>query len=273
MGNVDSILVGIVQTWEMNTTYVSEYDSLNVIIDLYNLIHHPEFLERVIEQFGLNQGSANIQFFTLVDTALVQGGCTTPEFVCKNLISTNERDSISIEPGFNTCFYWDSTGYQIPLDNYHFITIDSLNEYEYELWYHPKSFLPFRPVLINFDSLFLAEQNYFDIALVVKKNNVQIRSFVQPFHADFGLDVENEENIPETFHLFQNYPNPFNPVTNIQYAVSSAQFVSLKVYDILGNEIATLVNEEKQPGIYEVKFAVEVRTPVLTSQAEFISTS
>jgi hypothetical protein len=56
------------------------------------------------------------------------------------------------------------------------------------------------------------------------------------------------------FELEQNYPNPFNPVTSIQYAVSSRQFVTLKVYDILGNEIATLVNEEKQPGIYEVEF-------------------
>ena len=54
--------------------------------------------------------------------------------------------------------------------------------------------------------------------------------------------------------LFQNYPNPFNPSTNIQYAISSRQIVSLKVYDVLGNEVATLVNEEKPAGIYEVIF-------------------
>jgi hypothetical protein len=45
--------------------------------------------------------------------------------------------------------------------------------------------------------------------------------------------------------LSQNFPNPFNPRTSIQYAISSRQFVSLKFYDVLGNEIATLVNEEK----------------------------
>ena len=56
------------------------------------------------------------------------------------------------------------------------------------------------------------------------------------------------------FELSQNYPNPFNPSTSIQYAVSSPQFVSLKVYDVLGNEIATLVNEEKAAGTYEVDF-------------------
>ncbi len=64
-----------------------------------------------------------------------------------------------------------------------------------------------------------------------------------------------EENFPETFNLFQNYPNPFNPVTSIQYAVSSRQFVTLKVYDLLGREVAILVNEEKPVGVYEVEFS------------------
>jgi len=59
------------------------------------------------------------------------------------------------------------------------------------------------------------------------------------------------------FELEQNFPNPFNPTTSIQYAISSRQFVSLKVYDILGNEIVTLINEEKQPGTYEVEFSPE----------------
>ena len=59
---------------------------------------------------------------------------------------------------------------------------------------------------------------------------------------------------PEAFYLSQNYPNPFNPSTSIQYAVGSRQFVSLKVYDVLGNEVATLVNEEKPAGNYEIEF-------------------
>ena len=61
-------------------------------------------------------------------------------------------------------------------------------------------------------------------------------------------------SIPESHELHQNFPNPFNPSTSIQYAISSRQFVSLKVYDILGNEIATLVNEEQPAGRYEVEF-------------------
>ena len=59
---------------------------------------------------------------------------------------------------------------------------------------------------------------------------------------------------PEIFYLFQNYPQPFNPGTTIKYQIPELSFVSLKVFDLLGNEIATLVNEKKQPGIFEVSF-------------------
>jgi hypothetical protein len=60
--------------------------------------------------------------------------------------------------------------------------------------------------------------------------------------------------VPQSFLLLQNYPNPFNPSTRIQYAIGSRQFVTLKIYDILGNEIATLVDEEKPAGSYEFEF-------------------
>jgi mannose/cellobiose epimerase-like protein (N-acyl-D-glucosamine 2-epimerase family) len=63
----------------------------------------------------------------------------------------------------------------------------------------------------------------------------------------------------DNFELFQNYPNPFNPTTKIKYSIPAIErqqslLVQIKVYDILGNEIATLVNEEKPAGLYEVEF-------------------
>ncbi|MCH6575166.1 MAG: T9SS type A sorting domain-containing protein [Bacteroidetes bacterium] len=67
-------------------------------------------------------------------------------------------------------------------------------------------------------------------------------------------DVADENNLPFDFSLAQNYPNPFNPTTKIQYAISNRQFISLNVYDVLGNEISVLVNEEKPSGTYEVEF-------------------
>jgi hypothetical protein len=68
--------------------------------------------------------------------------------------------------------------------------------------------------------------------------------------------VEEEEidEIPTEFLLSQNYPNPFNNSSVIRYAVLQSSQVQIKVFDILGNEIATLENEEKLVGIYEVEF-------------------
>ncbi len=66
--------------------------------------------------------------------------------------------------------------------------------------------------------------------------------------------VAEEKKLPTTFKLNQNYPNPFNPSTKISFAIPTSGFVTLRVYDILGKEVATLVNEEKSTGIYEATF-------------------
>jgi hypothetical protein len=68
------------------------------------------------------------------------------------------------------------------------------------------------------------------------------------------------EIVVSDFVLEQNYPNPFNPVTVIQYIISSKQTVALKVYDVLGNEIVTLVNEEKPAGTYDIEFNASTLT-------------
>jgi len=67
-----------------------------------------------------------------------------------------------------------------------------------------------------------------------------------------SLKVDPE--LPIMISLVQNYPNPFNPTTTIKYQIPELSLVTIKVYDVLGNEIATLVNQEKPIGSYEVKF-------------------
>ena len=68
-----------------------------------------------------------------------------------------------------------------------------------------------------------------------------------------GIDSQDQSK-PSDFILYQNYPNPFNPNTTINYIIPSEQFVTMKVYDVLGKEVAVLVSEEKPAGSYEVDF-------------------
>lgn len=72
---------------------------------------------------------------------------------------------------------------------------------------------------------------------------------------NISLAKENEFFAQQTsYSLEQNYPNPFNPTTKISFSLPEMSFVSLKVYDMLGREITTLVNETKSDGKYEVEF-------------------
>jgi len=74
---------------------------------------------------------------------------------------------------------------------------------------------------------------------------------------DITMDAISENSasaLPEKFSLRQNYPNPFNPSTIINYQLPIGNWVTIKVYDVLGREVATLVNEVVQPGEYSVKW-------------------
>ena len=68
-----------------------------------------------------------------------------------------------------------------------------------------------------------------------------------------NIEISNS-NLPEDLSLSQNYPNPFNPVTRLEFGISNQEFVTLKIYDALGKEVKTLVNENKPAGNYSVEF-------------------
>jgi len=86
-----------------------------------------------------------------------------------------------------------------------------------------------------------------------------------------GVTEVEDAAVPQEFSLEQNYPNPFNPTTNIKFKISDYGLVTLKVYDVLGNEVATLVNEEKDAGSYKVEFSTS--TLQLTSGIYFYTLS
>jgi hypothetical protein len=99
-------------------------------------------------------------------------------------------------------------------------------------------------------------QQYSFIDKSVKPGMYQYRLKQIDFDDSFNYSniVEVKVDLTQGFSLSQNYPNPFNPATVIRYIIDKKQFVSLKIYNILGKEVATLVNEEKPAGEYTVEF-------------------
>ena len=85
----------------------------------------------------------------------------------------------------------------------------------------------------------------------ISSNNITMVnfSFINPCE----INIQASKN-PTFFALYQNFPNPFNPTTNIKYQIASSSYISLIIYDILGREVTTLVNEKQNSGSYNVKF-------------------
>lgn len=76
----------------------------------------------------------------------------------------------------------------------------------------------------------------------------------KPFTVTYTLGVDEAKNFPREYSLSQNYPNPFNPTTTIKYQIPMSSLVTLKVFDLLGREVVTLVDEKKDAGSHEITF-------------------
>lgn len=105
--------------------------------------------------------------------------------------------------------------------------------------------------------------NYTDTDIKSNKIYYRLKQIDYNGEVNYTDEVLVDIQLPQDFILYQNFPNPFNPSTRIQYALKSKQFVTLKVYDVLGNEVSTLINEYKDAGKYEVEF--NAATPELNT--------
>lgn len=92
------------------------------------------------------------------------------------------------------------------------------------------------------------------IGKLVSAVNYHYIGFWDVFQQDAITSVRDEETIPNSFKLEQNYPNPFNPSTIIKFGVPERSYVIIKIYDLIGSEVITLVNGEMEAGWYKNYF-------------------
>ena len=125
------------------------------------------------------------------------------------------------------------------------------------------------PIEIQFKPF---EDGYYKDVLHIRSDTESSRVaqlMIMAGRTDSTISSINNQVVVSEYRLEQNYPNPFNPVTTIQYQVPVTEWVILKVYDMLGNEITTLVNEEKPQGQYKIEFGRNLNNQFLSSGIYF----
>ena len=110
---------------------------------------------------------------------------------------------------------------------------------------------------LTFDATELDTGDYF-ATLIIKSNDPTKPSVTIPIHmiVSSTVGIEDEFPLPTVYSLYQNFPNPFNPSTTIKYSIPNEGRVSLIVFNLLGEEVTTLVNEEQSAGNYKVEFNI-----------------
>ena len=229
--------LGTITNWD-DSTYAAgdfQYDVLGISRD-YNDINYKE---------SGDEKKASLAFG--------KAGTLLGDSLHLKVIALNE-DSLKIDPTFELGSFYSNwlDGFETVDGTVVDVTAKGINGNTYNVGSHRTLPTGNKIVFLAFDPLSLdsPELNYFWYGFDRVSPLVQAMRW---FGADV-VDVENEISSPANFQLNQNYPNPFNPSTVISWQLAVRSFVTLKVYDILGNEVATLVNEEKPAGNYKTDF-------------------
>lgn len=146
-----------------------------------------------------------------------------------------------------------------------------MKTFQFKFWFYMICFLTLLPLVIN--GQFNISRSSFGngSGSIVGENNTIRNSIGQTIIGQavnsesnilFGfwnanktlVDVDDNDLLPKKYELFQNYPNPFNPTTNIKYSIPEASNVLIEVFNILGQRVSVLVDEEKKPGFYVHQF-------------------
>ena len=98
------------------------------------------------------------------------------------------------------------------------------------------------------------DYSFIDNPAIGSKYYYRLKQIDSDGQTEYSNIISIDLNIPNQYALYQNYPNPFNPTTNITYSLPADGMVSLKIYNVLGSEVTTLVNENQKAGVYTIPF-------------------
>jgi len=196
-------------------------------------------------------------FYPSIDSLAIWGTCIPPSIICHLQTDSLQVDRIVVHATeFNFIRGVPPDDITARYDSAYFEIQDSLGQNRYEVWFTHHS--PFYPdhFLLPFDSLLYVQGGKFDLTLFVLRDSTVVDSLVVPMTSyQTGLGVNDDGNVlPTSPQLNQNYPNPFNPTTRIDYSLPVEAYVTLKIFNIGGEEVATIANERQHAGTKTSKF-------------------
>lgn len=175
-----------------------------------------------------------------------------------DLVNDSNSSAVAINGNDAVELFYDSTkvfeGSEIVVDTFGELNVDGTGEaWEYtDGWAYRKDFTGPDSISFNINNWNFSGPT----ALEDESTNASASTPFPTGSYIYEVGTANEEStdLKVGFNLYQNYPNPFNPSTIVSFGIPESGFVSLKVYDLVGREVATLVNEEKPAGTYQVVF-------------------
>jgi len=220
--------------WHNETLFSSYYSDLNLrdslIIYIWDSIEWQNYYKTI---FNYNTPTNFLDYFV---TAMWTGN-NWQNYLRRNIVNDsngNEIEQLDLIWNYNS---WGNSSRRF----YSYIELNCIENAYCELWTGSNWVSGNDYILLEYPNGFRIRFTTHTLSIYYKPTNVN----------------EHILSYPKNFVLEQNYPNPFNPSTKIKYSVPQSSNIVIKVFDILGNEIETLVNEEKSVGSYEVEFSAD----------------
>lgn len=196
--------------------------------------------------------SQSVEFQPSIDTLFINGACCTPQLQW-TLDTSTYYDTLRLKPAADwVSFSYDSAGQEKEIPHLDIIISDSADQNNYQIGLKTDTTAN-QDHTIPFDSTFSSDSQELIFTLNLYRDSFHVDSVSYRASQTYGLSI-NERNHPRETHLLDNYPTPFNPSTQIHFQLKYSTRIKLRVYDINGHLIKTIVDGFRDAGKHNVSF-------------------